>query len=198
MRELTIRIRFTTASLGSVKKHAKDPDSGKTWPIYLMPRTADGQIRFESAWWLSSLRFAANVLCKHHKSVEAIHFDVVIDGRTDTNPANFFKRYFQSDGLKNGRSKSRFVKHEAFQPGDVIGVNCVVPSEISDDDFWKLMDLVGRFKGISPYGPRENGRFEVEAIRPKDRASKEDDNVLQRRECDPSGASDSRGPQGCE
>jgi hypothetical protein len=171
MRELTVRIRFTTPCLGSVKKHVRDPETGKSWPVFLMPRTPDGKIRFEASWWKSSLAFAAKVLCKHHRLIEQVHFSVVVDGRIDTNPDNFFRRYFHERGGDNNRKKNRFVKHEAFFPGDVVGINCVVPQEINDDDFWKLMDLVGRFKGISPYGPRDYGRFEVDALRRRDRAT---------------------------
>lgn len=110
------------------------------------------------------MSFAAQILCKHHKAVERVYFDVSVDGRTESNPEKFFKRYFNDKG--NGKSRGRFVRHEAFLPNDVVGVNCVVPDEINDDEFWQLMDLVGRFKGISPYGPREYGNFEVETIRP--------------------------------
>jgi len=190
MRELTVRIRFTSACLGSVKKHVKDEVTGKTWPTFFMPRTTDGKIRFESSWWTSSLTFAAKILCRHHRAVEGIYWDVIVDGRPDTNVDNFFKRYFNDKGSNNGRSKSRFVKHEAFLPGDVIGVNCIVPETIGDDDFWKLMDLVGRFRGISPYEPRKYGHFTVDTIRPKDRTPQETNHVYQGRKRDTSNASD--------
>lgn len=154
MRELAVRIRFTKDCLGNVKKYVIDSNTGQKWPVFLFPRTPDGAVRFEANWFKASIRFAAEVLCRHHKAVEKIHFDIAIV--SDYPPEhNFYKRFFDS---------RRYVKHEAFRPGDVITVNCVVPSEISDEDFKSLMELVGRFKGVSPYGPREYGFFTVEAV----------------------------------
>lgn len=154
MRELTVRIKFTKACLGNVKKELLD-NAGRKWPCFFMPRTPDGNVRFEANWWKASLRFASDVLCRHQKDVSKVHFDVSVDGRTDSDTDYFYKRYF---------SARRFVKHEAFREGEIVGINCLVPDAISDDDFWKLMDLVGRFKGISPYGPREYGFFVVEGL----------------------------------
>ena len=151
MRELTVRIKFTTACLGNVKKQ----QPREKWPHFLMPRTPDGKVRFEAQWWKHSLKFAATVLCRHQRAVNKIHFDVSVDGKTQVSPDKFFKRYL--DGKK-------FLKHEAFMEGDIIGVNCIVPADIDDDDFWRLMDIVGRFKGISPFGPREYGFFVDESI----------------------------------
>lgn len=160
MRELTVRIKFTKECLGDVRQKTEPNAEGKSWPCYYMPRTPDGSIRFEAGWWRSSLLFAANILGKHHRAVKNVHFDVLIDGRTRSDPEFLYRRYLESD---------RWILHEAFYPGDVIGVNCVVPDSISDDDFWKLMDLVGRYKGVSPFGPRRYGFFSVVAIEPRDR-----------------------------
>ena len=150
MRELTIRLKFTKACLGNVKR----ADDSK-WPRYYLPRNPDGQIRFEAKWWRSSLKFAAEIMNKHHREVNDIQFDVIIDGRPDTNPDNFYKRFID---------KKRYIKHEAFKEGDLIGVNCVVPSSISDDELWQLMTYVGQYRGISPFGPKEYGLFTVESI----------------------------------
>ena len=151
MRELTVRIKFTTACLGNVKQHKP----GDKWPSFWMPKTPDGKVRFEAQWWKHSLKFSAQVLCRHQRAVNQIHFDVSVDGKPDRRSENFYRRYL--DGKK-------FLKHEAFMEGDIIGLNCIVPSEIDDDDFWRLMDIVGRFKGISPFGPREYGFFVVESV----------------------------------
>jgi hypothetical protein len=154
MREVTVRLRFTKDCLGNVKRYVIDPRTGSKWPVFFLPRMPDGRVRFEANWWKSGIRFAAEVLCRHYKAVEKIHFDIAVEGTP--HPVNgFYKRYFDA---------RRYVKHEAFIDGDVISINCIVPSEISDDDFKSLMDLVGRFKGISPFGPREYGFFTVESV----------------------------------
>ena len=161
MRELTVRLSFTTNCLGDVKKYVKDAGN-KRWPVYFMPRMPNGgKIRFQANWWTSSLKYAAKVMNKHLREVNGVSFEVAVDGRTDSNIDHFYKRHFKGNG-----DESKFVKHEAFFPGDIIGINCVVPGSISDDDFWTLMDYVGRFRGISPYSPTEGyGRFEVVTIR---------------------------------
>jgi len=162
MRELTVRIKFAKESLGSVRKQIVPTNGGKSWPCFLMPRTPDGAIRFEAGWWKSSLVFAASVLGKHHRAVKNVHFDVIIDGRTRTDPEFLYRRYIESD---------RWILHEAFYPGDTIGINCVVPDTIPDEEFWSLMDLVGRYKGISPFGPRQYGFFKVVSVVSRDRSS---------------------------
>ena len=153
MRELTVRIKFTKACLGNVKKYITK--GTKKWPCFYMPRTPDGNVRFEVNWWKHSVKFAAEVLCRHQKAVGKIHFDVNVDGKPHSDQDLFYKRYFAA---------KKFVKHEAFREGEIIGINCLVPNEITDDDFWRLIDLVGRYKGISPYGPREYGFFVVDSI----------------------------------
>lgn len=155
MRELTVRIKFTKPCLGNVKRYSVDTVSGRRWPYFVMPRTPSGQVRFEARWWRASLQFAANVLCAHQKAVREIRFDIAVDGSPSPELRSFYKRYFDA---------KRFVKHEAFHEGEIVGVNCVVPSSISDDDLWRLMDIVGRFRGISPFGPQEYGFFTVVSI----------------------------------
>lgn len=175
MRELTVFIRFTKDCLGNVKKYLNDPKTGQKWPVFFLPRTPDGKVRLEAAWWKSNIRFAAEVLCKHQRVVDKIHFDISVEGIPHP-IKGFYKRYFDS---------KRYVKHEAFKEGDVIAVNCIVPSEISDDDFRSLMELVGRFRGISPYGPREFGFFTVEAINRRLRIEPHENNDIPGRECAP-------------
>lgn len=185
MREITVKIKFTKACLGNVKRYITQ--GSKKWPCFYMPRTPDGSVRFEANWWKHSIRFAAEVLCRHQRSVSKIHFDVAITGQPEADTDMFYKRYFAA---------KKFVKHEAFREGEVVGVNCLVPSDISDDDFQQLMDLVGRYKGISPYGPREYGFFVVESLvtrhQPAPKKETNENNDIQGREPDKDPAS------GCE
>lgn len=155
MRELIVTIKFTKPCLGSVKKYTTDSASGRRWPYFVMPRTPEGSVRFEAHWWRSSMQFAASVLCRHQRAVRDIHFDIAVDGTASGEPKSYYKRYFDS---------KRFVRHEAFLAGDTVRVHCVVPTVISDDDLGSLMDIIGRFRGVSPYGPREYGFFTVVSV----------------------------------
>lgn len=163
MREITSCLRFTTPSLGNKKAYVKNVDAGgKAWPVYYMPRVINSEaIRFESSWWLSGLRYASQVLCHHQSDIQRISFDVAVDGQIDTNVQNFYRRY-----LPDGPGK--FVRHEAFKPGDIVMVHCVVPDAISDADFEALLNIMGRFRGISPYRQKQEdyGKFTVESCKP--------------------------------
>lgn len=157
MRELTVRIRFTKHCLGNVKSR----DHGGN---FLLPRSPQGDVIFLASWHHTNLRFAAQTLGRHQADVNKIHWDILVDGvvRKDC----WWRRYYKQPGT----TKQRYCLHEAFFPGQVVGINCVVPASISDDDFWALMQLAGRYRGISPWKPGEYGFFEVVSIRPRRQA----------------------------
>src|SRR4029077_21116578 len=148
MRELTVRLRFTKAALGSVKR-------GDT---FYLPRGPQGQVLFLASWHRANMRFAAEVLNLHHREVDKIHWDIAFDGAVREQP--WCRHYYKSAG-----KRSRFIVHEAFLADQEIGINCVVPSTISDDDFWRLMAVAGQYRGLSPARPGEYGFFEVVGLR---------------------------------
>ena len=150
MRELAVRLRFTKHSLGNVK--AKD-NSGR----FQLPRSADGPVIFLASWHKANMRFAANLLGRHQDEVGKIHWDISVDGNVRKD--RWYRRYYRA---QNG--KRRYSLHEAFFPGEVIGVNAVVPVRIDDNDFWRLMNLAGRYRGLSPWKPGEYGFFEVHSL----------------------------------
>lgn len=154
MRELTVRIRFTKPSLGNVKQ----PKSGR----FVLPRNpVTGEVTFLASWHRSNMQFAAQLLGRHQDEVKKVHWDLNVDAAVL--PDRWYRRYY----TVNGTSKERFVVHESFRPGQIVGVNCVVPASIPDDDFWELMRIAGQYKGLSPARPEEFGRFEVVSIRPR-------------------------------
>lgn len=155
MRELTVRIRFVKHCLGGVK-------TGQDGRWVFLRNPATQAVMFLAAWHRSNLRFAAQLLGRHHGEVTKILWDMNVDGVVL--PHGWFHRYHDTQGGKKGR---RYAVHEAFLPGQVVGLNCVVPQGISDDDLWQLMRIAGQYKGISPGKPGEYGQFEVVSIRPR-------------------------------
>lgn len=151
MRELTVRIRFTKHSLGN----AKDRDTGR----FMLPRT-QGFVLFLPTWHHANLRMASQVLGRHQDEVEKICWDIRVDG--DVRPDPWFRRYYVAGG-----GKKRYALHEAFFPGQVVGLHCVVPSPIPDDDLRRLMTLAGQYRGLSPWKPGEFGLFDVDQILPR-------------------------------
>lgn len=150
MRELTVRIRFTKHCLGNVKK-SQYHDKRK-YTFFALPRTPEGQITFLPSWWKANMSFAAEVLSRHLDTVKDISFEMFVDGKPDH---RLYRRYFEA---------SRYALHEAFWPGQVVGFNAVVPASINDEDFLRLLDVAGRFRGISPAKPKDYGFFVVDSI----------------------------------
>jgi hypothetical protein len=138
--------------LGDVKSRSND---GK----YFLPRT-NGEVAFVTTWHRTNMKFAAKLLGRHEGEVDDILWDITVDGKAPSGPTRWHRRYYSS-----GKGKRRYAEHECFPAGHVIGLNCVVPAVITDDDFLELMRLAGQYKGLSPWKPADNGRFSVESIR---------------------------------
>lgn len=153
MREMTVRIRFTTPSLGCAHRD-------KTSRLYFA-RSPAGNIVFLAAQHKANMTFAAQLMGKYQHVVGNILWDVNIDGRPTQDHKRWYRRVYET----RGNGKSRYALHEAFQIGHTIGINCVVPQELPDEDFWSLLSTAGRFKGLSPYCPGEFGLYEVVGLR---------------------------------
>ena len=164
MREVTVRIKFTKHCLGSVKR---DDRTGK----FYLPRDPNGSVVFLSTWHAANMRFAAKVFGRHQDEVSKIHWDIAVDGIVREGRDGWYRRYY----IVNGAAKERYALHEAFVPGQIVGINCVVPSTITDGDFWQLMEIAGRYRGLSPSKPGEYGHFEVVSIRPRRTQAEERD-----------------------
>ena len=68
---------------------------------------------------------------------------------------------------KSPKGRERWSTHESLVRGQTIGINCVVPHSIDQDDFWTLMQIAGKYKGLSPWQPGNYGHYEVVSIRPR-------------------------------
>jgi len=156
MRELTVRIRFTSPSLGNVRKEGPPCDK------FMLPRAPNGRITYLAAWHYANLTLAAQLLNRHHTVVKEILWDIFIDGLPPRGERQWHRRWFT-----NSSNKKRYAEHECFPAGHIIGINCAVPSAITDDDMLQLMGAAGRYKGLSPWSPNEYGHFEVVSIRPR-------------------------------
>lgn len=155
MRELTVRIRFTKHCLGNVKRFHWE--KGKKRSFFLLPKNPEGRVIFLPTWWKALLTKAAEVACHFQDEVKKISFSLEVDGLPRPVPEHFFRRYYD---------EGRFSKHEAFWPGDTVGVTCLVPDTINDEEFHRLMALIGRYWGISPAKPNEYGFFDVVSVQP--------------------------------
>jgi len=161
MQEVTARLRFSRECLGAAKRKR----AGQT--VFCMPRDAGGRVMFLPSWWRGRLHYAATVANKCQDIVHAIDWDPVVDG----NPRHSWKRVVVA-GRDDPKGRERYAMHEAFPPGAVIGVNAVLPDGLSVDVFSELMEIVGTYRGISPFQHVDEtfGTFEVLSVQPAARA----------------------------
>lgn len=151
MLEYIVTLEFTSPCLGNTRKEWLKGGSKRVY--FGMPRTSQGHINFQPNWWRSNFRKAASVLAKDIPSLDLVLVDPVIRGTPqETNPARFYRRYYSS---------SIYSLHEAFMPGESIGLRVVAPPELSYDMLLQVLDTSGRFYGISPARPGEFGFFVV-------------------------------------
>jgi hypothetical protein len=151
MRELTVSIRFVLPCLGNVRDGSRE---GR----FLLPRSPSGAVMFLASWHQLNMKLAAKMLGRWHTDVKKILWDVEVDGALGAD--RWYRRYY--DNLSG--SRRRHVVHEAFLPGQIVGINCVAPPSIPEEDLWALFRLAGKYKGLSPFRPGEYGQFEVESI----------------------------------
>lgn len=150
MRELSVRIRFTVPCLGKDKKSYRH--EGKLRYKFVFQRSPQGKVVFLPTWWRAIMLKAANVMSQHQRAAEEIRFNPEVDGQPRK---ELFTRWYD---------ESKFTNHEYFPDGSVIGLTCIVPDSISDEDFERLLTYAGKYFGISPARPNEFGFFEVEQI----------------------------------
>jgi hypothetical protein len=150
MQEVTIDIRFNRVCLGAAKrkKHGQI--------VFCFDKDPGGRVMFMPSAWLAAMRYAAKLANKHHTEVKKIDWCPIVVGQ----PRTDWRRNIISNPGPNARQ--HFAMHEAFCPGDVISLSAVLPDEISIGDFDKLLTIVGKYKGFSPFNSQEKyGTFEV-------------------------------------
>lgn len=157
MRELSVRIRFTNPSLGN----EKDPKSGR----FRFQRSPgrEGKILFLATWHHANMKLAADMLGRHQDAVKQICWDIEIDATLREKCLT--KCYYQ----KSPGGRERWSLHESLMQGQTATINCVVPAEIDDQDFWSLMQIAGKYKGLSPWQPGKYGHYEVMSIQARRR-----------------------------
>ncbi len=151
MRELTVRLRFTRPSLGNVRSDA--PSRG----CFRLHRDPHGRVVFLASWHRANMELSAKLLGRHQDEVRKILWDVAVVG--EVRPDCWHRRYYKTAG-----GRTRYAQHECLPAGQVVGVRCVVPPGITDDDVRALFALAGRYKGLSQFGCGDFGLFAVEAV----------------------------------
>jgi hypothetical protein len=162
MEEVAIRLRFNRPCLGAAKRG----DGNRT--VFRMARDPAGRVMFMPSAWQGVMRYAAKLANRHQSAVKAIDWNPIVDGEPKPDWRRTIVAQTGATGLRAGRT--HYALHEAFCPGDVIGVTAVIPDGMSIDDLWRLLEIVGTYKGFSPFNndTEKFGTFEVISIKPID------------------------------
>ena len=143
--EVTAKLQFTLPCLGNVRK----PDFDR------MERDQDGIVIFLPTWWRSAFAKAAKAINHYHDLVNKIHPALPIFGPVTRVP----RRY--------GRKPQDIKVHEGFAVGATVECSFLLPSEMTANQFTELLEAVGNYIGISPYGWKSGkfGFFKVLGVR---------------------------------
>jgi hypothetical protein len=168
MQEVTIRLRFNRECLGAARRVKHSGDFEKI--IYSMPRDPGGRVMFLPTWWSLIVQYASKVANLGQGLVRKIDWDPIIDGHLYPS-----WRRIVVTARDDRAGRTRYCSHEAFRPGDIIGVNAVLPDGLSVDDLYELLSVAGTYKGISPFQKDGEvyGTFEVLSVRPTVRSERE-------------------------
>lgn len=157
MRELSVRIKFITPSLGNEKNHKSGHFCFQRGP------SPSSKILFLATWQHSNMKLAAEMMGRHQEASKNICWDIEIDATL--REKCYTRCYYQ----KAIGGRQRWSLHESLMPGQTATINCVVPSEIDDQDFWSLMQIAGKYKGLSAWQPGKYGHYEVISIQARRR-----------------------------
>ena len=111
-------------------------------------RDGEENLIFQQSWWHSAFARALEMEHLRHIKPGDITVDLIVNAPTEM----YYRRY--------GKGKSR--RHEAIAPGTVVTFYAVVYDRVTESTFKHLLDRIGRFIGISPYGHNLGyGTFQV-------------------------------------
>jgi hypothetical protein len=117
--------------------------------VSTFPRSSDGRIIFQDSWWHSALCAALQGTVE---GAEVNASDIRMDPELDAETETYTRRY-------NGTQQR---KHECIPAGANVTFCAALASNVSMDAFHTIMDRLGRFIGISPFGHRLGyGKFKI-------------------------------------
>lgn len=130
MKDVTFEVEFTQHVLASGVNQQGRRDC--------FDHTSDGELIFQQRWWYTAFKTA--IAMEHVKSIKPsdIYMDLTVDA-----PTEMYKR-------KYGRDKVRV--HEAIMPGTRVTFRAVVSDIVTESTLRRLLERVGKYIGISPYG----------------------------------------------
>lgn len=98
----------------------------------------DGSLVFKQSWWYSA--FSAALPGTGLRGIKPGHIsmDLLVDAKTE-----IYHRHY---------GKGQVRPHEAIMPGTQVTFQAMVEDHVTESALRTLLDRVGRFVGLSPYG----------------------------------------------
>lgn len=143
MKDATFTLEFTQHVLAN----ATLPDGSRD----RFQRDGGNRIVFQQSWFHSA--FCQGIELARLRGVKAadIHMDLTFDAPTED-----FNRRYGPDKYRN---------HEAIMPGTRVTFNAVVADNITEQTLRQILERIGKYIGISPYGYKLGyGKFNVTAV----------------------------------
>ena len=111
-------------------------------------RTSDNNLIFYQTWWYSAFSKALEGSAVRGIKPADISVELTVSAPTEK-----WNRHY-------GPGKSRL--HEAIMPGTKVAFQAEVADKITESNLTEILERMGRFVGISPYGHKLGyGRFKV-------------------------------------
>ena len=112
------------------------------------PRDGSDNIIFQAAWFYAAFNAAIKIAKVHGIKPGDVHMDLTVTTETE-----LYRR-------KYGDHKYR--EHEAIMPGTNVSFNAVIADHVTESNLREILDKMGRFVGLSPYGHNLGyGRFTI-------------------------------------
>lgn len=109
-------------------------------------RDSQGKLIFQQAWFYSAFAQAISLTRVRGIKPGDFHMDLTVDA-----PTEMYKRKYGED---------KFRTHEAIMPGTQVKFNAIVADHVTQSTLELLLDRMGKFVGLSPYGYKLGyGRF---------------------------------------
>lgn len=111
-------------------------------------RDSHGKLIFQQSWFYSAFSRAIEMAGIRGIKAGDINMDLAIDA-----PTQVYKRRY---------GDNRFRTHEAIMPGTEVTFNAVVADHVTESSLQHILERMGSFVGLSPYGYRLGyGKFNL-------------------------------------
>ena len=130
MKKVTFKVEFVKHSIAPKSYH---DDS------FTFDRDHNGNLLWEQRWWYSAFKNAIDYC--HMKGIKAA--DICMDLSFKARTEEFTHNWGQKKGV---------MSSEAIPPGTTVAFNAMVADYITESMLRNLLDTMGRYIGLSPYG----------------------------------------------